>query len=317
LTEREYRHRPVQRSWYRRAWFTWVVVIALAAIFIGILVYPVAAMDDQSYCTSCKAMQPAAETLAASPHNGVDCNECHMPSGTVASAMWKLGEAKNVWADYLNMPTSAQKGDTPSNANCERCHPVSTIPDEGGSVRMDHELHLDLRNLNCVDCHDTVSHQLPGQKSGVSMLTCSMCHRAEGTAPSDCDFCHETPPESDHAPDFMKDHGKQALADPEQCLRCHHDKQQFCDACHDSPPPSHYSGDWRYGHGKDAEADPANCEACHDDAYCSQCHQVDHPSDWQQTHGATAAKGKNACLVCHPQSMCDRCHEKEGVEVTK
>lgn len=317
MTEREYRHRPVNRPWYRRAWFTWVVVIVLAAVFVGILVYPVAAMDDQSYCTSCKAMQPAAKTLAESAHRGIDCNACHMPSGVIASARWKLGEAKNVWADYLGMPTSAQKGQAPSDANCESCHPVSGIPNEGENVRMNHEVHLKFRNLHCIDCHDSVSHKLPGQKSGVSMITCSMCHREGGTAPSDCGFCHDVPPASNHAPDFMKDHGKEALANPDECLRCHHDKQKFCDACHDNPPPSHYNGTWRYSHGKAAAADPANCEACHDEAYCKQCHQVSHPSDWVQTHGPIAAKGTSACLVCHPQSMCDACHEKEGVEVTK
>jgi cytochrome c nitrite reductase small subunit len=318
LTERrEYRHNPVPRPWYRRAWVTWVVVIVIAAIAIGILVWPVAAMDDQSYCTSCKAMQPAARTLAESAHKGIDCNECHMPSGVVASARWKLGEAKNVWADYLNMPTSAQKGSSPTNANCERCHPVSAIPNETNSVRMNHELHLKLRNLDCIDCHDTVSHKLPGQKAGVSMITCAMCHREEGSAPSNCGFCHPVPPKSDHAPDFMKDHGKEALANPDECLRCHHDKQKFCDACHDYPPPSHYSGDWRYTHGKDATADPANCEACHDKAYCAQCHQVDHPANWVETHGAIAAKGQGACLVCHPQSMCDKCHRQNGVEVAQ
>jgi len=316
LTERQYRHNPAPRPWYRRAWFTWVVVIVIAAIGIGVLVWPVAAMNNTSYCTSCKAMQPAAKTLAQSAHKGIDCTECHIPPGAAAAVKWRVGEAKNVWADYLNMPTAAQKGSAPTNANCERCHPVSAIPNESNGVRMNHEQHLKLRNLRCIDCHDTVSHKLPGQKSGVSMLTCEMCHRKEGTAPSDCGFCHPVPPKSDHAPNFMKDHGKEALANPQECLRCHHD-QNFCDACHDYPPPSHYSGDWRYTHGKDATADPANCEACHDKAFCSQCHQVDHPTDWIQTHGAIAAKGQSACLVCHPQSMCDQCHEQRGVVVPK
>ena len=111
----------------------------------------------------------------------------------------------------------------------------------------------------------------------------------------------------------MKEHGKDALANEEECLRCHHDRKAFCDDCHGYPPPSHYSGQWRYSHGEDAAADPANCEACHDEAYCSQCHQVNHPSGWLQVHGNIAAKGENACLVCHPQSMCDACHEQNGV----
>jgi nitrate/TMAO reductase-like tetraheme cytochrome c subunit len=315
LTERDYRHRPVARPWYRKAWFTWVVVIVFAAIFIGILVYPVAALDNASYCTSCKAMQPAQKSLSNSSHAGIDCTECHIPPGLAASFRWRLGETRNVWADYLGMPTSAQKESPPTNAACLRCHPLEGIPNETAGVKMDHEVHLQLRNLLCIDCHDTVSHALPGQSQDVSMITCAMCHSEQGSAPADCDFCHPEPPASEHAPDFMKEHGKKALANPDDCLRCHHDKEQFCDACHDFPPPSHYSGDWRYSHGQPAAADPANCEACHDEAYCSQCHQVNHPSTWVETHGAIAAKGLNACLVCHPQSMCDECHEQNGVEV--
>jgi nitrate/TMAO reductase-like tetraheme cytochrome c subunit len=310
---REYRHNPVKRPWYRSTWFTWVVVIAIAAIFVGILVWPVAAMDNATYCTSCKAMQPQAKTLALSAHNGIDCTECHIPPGKAEAVKWRLREARNIWADYLGMPTTAQKGSVPTNANCLKCHPLDKIPNEGHGVRMNHAEHLD-RNLNCVDCHSTVSHRLPGQKELVSMVTCLMCHSERGTAPSDCGFCHPVPDKSKHAPDFMEDHGVQAEADPQSCLRCHHDKAKFCDSCHSYPPPSHFSGTWRYEHALPAKTDPANCEACHDKAFCNQCHQVDHPDDWVQKHGAIAAKGPQACLVCHPRSMCDACHLKEGVE---
>ena len=312
MTERELRHRPATRPWYRRAWFSWIVVIAIAVVAVAILVFPVAAMDDQSYCTSCKAMKPAEKTLAASAHAGIDCTKCHIPPGAVAASKWRLTEAKNVWADYLGMPSTVEKEHVPTNANCLECHPLSGIPNETAGVRMNHEEHLKLRNLLCVDCHDTVSHKQPGQREGVSMVTCSMCHNEQG-APDACDFCHPAPPASEHAPDFMKEHGKDALANEEECLRCHHDRKAFCDDCHGYPPPSHYSGQWRYSHGEDAAADPANCEACHDEAYCSQCHQVNHPSGWLQVHGNIAAKGENACLVCHPQSMCDACHEQNGV----
>ncbi len=223
MTERDLRHRPVPRPWYRKAWFTWLVVIAVAVVFVAILVYPVAAMDDQSYCTSCKAMKPAEKTLAASAHTGIDCTKCHIPPGAVAASKWRLTEAKNVWADYLGMPSTAEKEHTPTNANCLECHPLSGIPDETAGVRMNHAQHLQQRDLLCVDCHDTVSHKLPGQKDGVSMVTCAMCHNEQG-APDACDFCHAAPPASEHAPDFMKEHGKEALVNPEECLRCHHDK---------------------------------------------------------------------------------------------
>jgi nitrate/TMAO reductase-like tetraheme cytochrome c subunit len=312
LTERQLRHRPATPPWYRRAWFSWLVALAVAVAGVAILVFPVVAMDNQSYCTSCKAMQPAKKTLAASAHNGIDCTECHIPPGVLAAARWRLTETKNVWADYLGMPSTAEKEHVPTNANCLECHPLSSIPDEVGDVRMNHEEHLDLRDLLCVDCHDTVSHRLPGQTEGVSMIKCAMCHNEQG-APAACDFCHPAPPASEHAPDFMTEHGSEALVDEEACLRCHHDREAFCDECHAYPPPSHFSGRWRYTHGEDAVTDPANCEACHDEAYCAQCHKVDHPSGWVQVHGNIAVRGESACLVCHPQGMCQECHERSGV----
>ena len=111
----------------------------------------------------------------------------------------------------------------------------------------------------------------------------------------------------------MEDHGKKALLNEADCLRCHHDRKSFCDKCHGFPPASHFSGRWRYTHGPDAIADPISCEACHDKAYCAQCHSVNHPSTWLQTHGGIAKQGPSACLVCHPQGMCDACHEQSGV----
>lgn len=312
MAERNHRHRPAPRVWYRTTWFAWVVAISIALIFVTILVLPVAAMDSESYCTSCKAMKPAAATHADSSHRDVTCTECHIPPGVAEASRWRLREAKNVWADYLGMPSSSGREHLPANANCLTCHPVTEIPSETNGLRMNHEQHLEVRGLLCTDCHNTVSHKRPGQQEGVRMLTCAMCHNEQG-APNDCDFCHAAPPASEHAPDFMKEHGEKALVNEADCLRCHHDKQEFCDTCHELPPASHYSGRWRYTHGADAKDDPANCEACHDQAYCDQCHAVTHPSGWQDYHGNIAAKGPSACLVCHPQGMCDACHEQNGV----
>ena len=183
MTERELRHRPATRPWYRRAWFSWIVVIAIAVVAVAILVFPVAAMDDQSYCTSCKAMKPAEKTLAASAHAGIDCTKCHIPPGAVAASRWRLTEAKNVWADYLGMPSTVEKEHVPANANCLECHPLSGIPNETAGVRMNHEEHLKLRNLLCVDCHDTVSHKQPGQReaSAWSPAPCATTSRARPT----------------------------------------------------------------------------------------------------------------------------------------
>ena len=147
------------------------------------------------------------------------------------------------------------------------------------------------------------------------MAVCSMCHNTEG-APSDCEFCHITPPSADaHPKDYLETHGSQALADPESCARCHHSEAEFCDPCHAKPTPDHFSGTWRYAHGPTATKDPLGCTGCHDaDTFCEQCHKVRHPSDWVQTHGRVAAQDEGACRVCHPQGMCADCHQKMGVK---
>jgi hypothetical protein len=312
LADKEHRHRPVRRAWYRRAWFSWVVVIGVIAVVLALAVLPVAAKGTVSYCTSCKSMKSAEATWAAGPHKDVTCIACHIPPGTVSNARWRLREARNIWADYLSMPAGTDRGSQPTNANCLQCHPLSKIPNESNGVRMNHAQHLRLRGLLCADCHDSVSHVKPGTRVGVSMTTCAMCHNQQG-APNQCDFCHVAPPPSQHAPNFMKDHGTQALLNEADCLRCHHDKKAFCDKCHAFPPPTHFSGRWRYTHGSDATNNPASCLACHDKAFCTQCHQVDHPATWLQTHGGVAKQGPSACLVCHPQGMCDACHRQSGV----
>ena len=192
-------------------------------------------------------MEPAAKTWSQSSHNDVTCTECHVPPGIGPATRWRLKEARNVWADYLGMSVTSDERHLPKNENCLQCHPLSEIPSETGGLRMNHEQHLAVRGLYCADCHDTVSHKKPGEAQGVRMLTCSMCHNEQG-APDGCDFCHATPASSEHAPDFMKDHGKEARLNEAECLRCHHDRKSFCDECHSAPPASHYSGKWRYTH---------------------------------------------------------------------
>jgi nitrate/TMAO reductase-like tetraheme cytochrome c subunit len=319
LTEGRQRHRyePGPRKWYRTTWFTSLVVVAFIALVAVIVVVPVWATDTPSYCSSCKATEAAGESWEQSLHSTVSCTECHVPPGVVNAAKWRTREWLNIWADYLNVPQVAQRGEHPSNDNCLRCHTVDNLPEDNGVVRMPHEPHLNLRNLVCADCHDQVSHPDPGASGQeVSMAVCSMCH--EQTASSGaCDYCHLEPQDEDvHPRDYIETHGQQALADLEACLRCHHSEDEFCDACHANPTPDHFSGDWRYSHGTTAEEDPLGCTGCHDEEeFCQECHQVQHPDDWVQTHGGTAAKSSEACLVCHPRSMCDRCHQEEGVTV--
>lgn len=317
LPDRDHRYRPAPRPWYRSAWVTSLVVLGFIAVVVVIVVIPVWATDTPTYCMSCKATKPAGLAWEHSTHAKVSCVKCHVPPGFASAVKWRSREWLNIWADYLNVPRVPSKGSRPGNANCLKCHSLNGIPAQSGGIRMPHEVHVNLRDLTCADCHDQVAHPKPGSSgTGVSMAVCSMCHNKNG-APAACGFCHVTPPSKDvHPKGYLQTHGRQALADEASCMRCHHSKVEFCDPCHERPTSDHFSGTWRYAHGATAKKNPLSCTGCHSaDTFCDQCHRVRHPSVWVQTHGRIARQSAGACLVCHPQGMCERCHAQRGVKV--
>jgi nitrate/TMAO reductase-like tetraheme cytochrome c subunit len=303
-----------------RRWLPVLAVLGAVFVLAAAVYIPVRLTSTTSYCTSCHEMKAAGTSLARSAHRNVDCLSCHVDPGVGNAVRWRLAESKNIWASYLNMPmTSAGMSPqihAPSEAACTRsgCHDLSTLGTTFGNVKMDHAKHVEMRGLTCIDCHTGVGHPEQGSGTAVSMSSCFMCHNG-AAAPNQCSLCHvETPAGASHPADYIKVHGRFALLNEQECLRCHHDKAAFCDACHAKPTPAHYSGTWRYTHGAAAKADRAGCLGCHSyETFCIQCHQVDHPSDWATTHGQAATAAPKSCLVCHPRSMCVQCHEQRGV----
>jgi len=299
----------------RPAWFIPAIVVAVLCLAAVAIYAPVYATSAAGYCGSCKEMRNAYSSWRRSAHASVECVQCHVPPGRSAAIKWRAKETRNIWASYLNMEPAHEGESRPENANCIKCHPLKGLMGIPGRLRMPHARHINQNNLMCIDCHDNTSHAEPGESSDVSMRPCTMCHE-QTSDPNRCSFCHYTTPEGKtHPSDFITAHGRLAMADEKDCLRCHHDKAAFCDACHAKPPPGHYTGDWRYSHGQQAVKDRALCLGCHSyETLCKQCHEVSHPEDWATSHGPVAAKGTESCMVCHPSLMCDDCHGKGGVQ---
>ena len=207
MSEDRQRHRyaPEPRRWYRTTWFAAVAVVVFVAVVMIVAVIPVWATDTPSYCSSCKTMQPAGESWQRSVHSSVSCTDCHVPPGLANDTKWRTRELLNIWADYLNVPQTADRRQRPGNENCLKCHNVDNIPEDNGSVRMPHDAHLNLRNLTCADCHSQVAHPEEG-KTGteISMAVCSMCHE-EATSTTACMFCHLEPQAKDvHPKGYMR-----------------------------------------------------------------------------------------------------------------
>ena len=305
-----------QRSWRRSGWFMALVVAGVLCFAAVALYIPVSATSTATYCGSCHAMDEAYKSWHRSAHSSVPCVKCHVPPGFTASVKWRAKEARNIWASYLNMRPTADHEPRPAAENCIKCHPLKGLMGIPGRLRMPHATHMNLNNLTCIDCHDNTAHAPKGASSAVSMSPCTMCHE-QTTDPNQCSFCHYTPPTQgkSHPTDYITAHGKLALANEEDCLRCHHNKAQFCDGCHAKPPPGHYSGSWGSDHGEQAVKNRGRCLGCHSyESLCKQCHQVSHPTDWLDSHAPVAAKGDESCLVCHARVTCVACHRAKGVQ---
>jgi len=300
----------------RRTWLAGFAVLVLVVIGLVILLTPVAATSSSSYCGSCHSMKQAYASWKLGEHSAVACSACHVPLGVAASLKWRTKEARNIWMNYLNMQPRNDKQPRPASENCIKCHPLKGLMGIPGKIRMPHAKHINSNNLECIDCHDHTAHAARGgQSNAVSMAPCTMCHE-QTQDPNQCGFCHYTPPVQgkSHPTDYLQEHGKLALQNEQDCLRCHHNKKQFCDGCHAKPTPGHYSGNWPYAHGKEAAKDRGRCLGCHTEKQlCDQCHTVDHPADWATSHAPVAAKGTRSCLVCHPRQMCVDCHDAEGI----
>jgi nitrate/TMAO reductase-like tetraheme cytochrome c subunit len=294
-----------------------LAAVGILAALMVVFYVPVQLTSTSGYCTSCHEMKAAGRSWSHSVHAKISCVECHVDPGLWNGVVWRVEEAKNIWASYLNagkgMTASAHE---PGDAACQQCHDIAKLPAVINGIKIPHQAHVGLHNLTCADCHSQASHATPGRSnSTVSMSVCSMCHNGQA-APSACATCHvQAPPSNIHPAGYIVTHGQQAIARGEaECLRCHHDKAGFCDACHARQPASHFAGDWQYGHGPAATKDRLSCLGCHDaQTFCQQCHQVDHPGDWVQTHGPVALKGSESCSVCHPRAMCVACHTRMGV----
>ena len=302
----------------RRRWYPVLAVLGAAFLVIAAVYVPVKLTSTSSYCTSCHEMRAAGASWKQSVHGQVSCVVCHINPGLSNEIVWRLQEAKNIYATYLNAKGMTSSVQLPSNAACTQpsCHVLSQLKESFPNLRMPHRSHVLMRNLSCIDCHNGVAHGTGATATQVSMQRCFMCHNG-AAAPNRCGLCHiATPKTTSHPADFMEEHGSLALGHEQDCYRCHHDPKAFCDACHARPTPPHFSGTWRYTHGSAAKADTAGCLGCHDyQSFCRQCHQVDHPADWIAKHGLVAVKGSESCLVCHPRTMCTTCHDQRGVRV--
>jgi nitrate/TMAO reductase-like tetraheme cytochrome c subunit len=292
----------------------YLILMLVALVFVGVFVVylPIALTSMPSFCGRCHTMTQAVDQWKHSTHANVNCVACHVDPGITKSLEHKVLALKEVYDELFGsgkMPSDIRQ---PKNSNCLQCHNINRTISPSGDIKIPHQEHVVMQGLNCTDCHFTVVHSLRGTPGAPPpMDVCYMCH--DGVkAPNACSTCHVNPPslQEAHPTDALTSHGKQALANPDSCSRCHSPASNFCENCHSKPPASHQAADWRYTHKTEVAAKGRDvCLGCHTQDFCNTCHTVNHPADWLQVHGQAAVGGIEPCLVCHSTGFCNACHQ--------
>jgi cytochrome c nitrite reductase small subunit len=107
--------------------------------------------DDPAACANCHVMQQQYEGWRRGPHHAAAvCNDCHVPSGTLARAAVK---ALNGWhhssafttGDYPDAIVIRESSREVVEGQCRTCH-ADLVAAMGGP------------DVSCIRCHESVGH---------------------------------------------------------------------------------------------------------------------------------------------------------------
>lgn len=270
------------------------------------------------FCRTCHEMKSNYLSWQKSPHQGVNCLDCHVEPGLVNLLVAQAKASKELFL-YLTggyekpINKGSKLSKRLSSETCLSCHPEQGLK-SSLAVKIDHKPHT-REGMNCSYCHNRVGH--PGLRyyqERMNMRFCLDCHRKK-KGPTQCEACHpegfKLIPASHETRNWMEKHGKDAKRWPASCTYCHYDLKKFCDRCHGMEMP--HPGGWLTEH-KEKRAIFRKCSKCHTDPYyCEKCH---HPGynprreRWQAAHKRVVReKGSSWCFKCHGSSAyCNRCH---------
>ena len=207
------------------------------------------------------------------------------------------------------------RASAPATTTASSATRSTASPIESGDIRMPHQVHVDLRDLTCADCHDQVAHPKPGSSgTGVSMAVCTMCHNDRGRAERLQLLPHHAAVRPTSIPRTTSRRTARRRS-PTRVVPALPSQQGG--VLRPVPREAHARSllrHWRYTHGPTATKDPLGCTGCHDeDTFCEQCHRVSHPADWEQTHGRSPPRSPAPVWSAIRRACATRCHEQRGV----
>jgi nitrate/TMAO reductase-like tetraheme cytochrome c subunit len=218
--------------------------------------------------------RPAACLLC---HKESQCNECHgmsMPHPTLwLASHQKAGDENRELCDRCHRTESC---DTCHRGAFPASHQASNWTDVHGveAKKSMMDCRLCHRMAICTSCHGV---QMPhvtgwgkeahGEAAEKSKTVCLRCHGED-----ECTECHGLA--LPHPDTWSADHGTQATAEPQACVRCHEPGGQQCSMCHAAIAPSdHGTEGWAEEHATAGAANLELCSLCHGEKACVDCHE--------------------------------------------
>lgn len=222
-----------------------LVTLGFAAIAGAFLFIPFYVTSTPSFCSNCHIMDPFIHSWQQSTHAKFGCDKCHVRPGLVNHIANQIVVSKNVYLNFVGRAEMPEQIRSATNENCLQgsCHSVNRRASTSGDLKIPHREHVEMRNLECKDCHYNAVHTAEGGTPVPDMGVCAMCH--DGTrAPNQCDTCHEDrkTPEGVHPEQLaIEEHSEIARGRDRDCFRCHKNDQSFCakSGCHD---PQEFQG---------------------------------------------------------------------------
>jgi nitrate/TMAO reductase-like tetraheme cytochrome c subunit len=214
-----------------------LVVLGLAAVAAAFLFVPFYVTTTPGFCSNCHIMDPFTTSWEHSTHSKFPCAKCHVKPGLVNHVVNQFAVSKNVYLNVFGQAGMPQQIRSATNENCLQggCHSTNRKFSISGNLRIPHDDHIELRGLQCKDCHFNVVHTKDGGSPKPPMAVCAMCHDGK-KAPNACSTCHvKVPTAAEAHPNLaLEQHGTLAKGREKECLRCHHADAGFCEksGCH-------------------------------------------------------------------------------------
>jgi nitrate/TMAO reductase-like tetraheme cytochrome c subunit len=219
--------------------YLWLVVVGLAAVTAAFLFIPFYVTTTPGFCSNCHIMEPFIHSWEDSTHSKFGCHSCHVRPGLVNGLVNQVVVSKNVYLNFIGRAEMPEQIRSATNLNCLQggCHSVNRRASTSGDLLIPHREHVQLRNLQCKDCHYNVVHTSEGGTPVPPMGVCAMCHDGRQAA-NECSTCHERnkTAEGVHPEKLALDeHADIARGRVQDCVRCHKNDESFCaqSGCHD------------------------------------------------------------------------------------